>query len=152
MRDDAGADVRCALINGGSFRLGRDLLKGEPVTDLILGDIFYFDNEVVLYELSGEQLTAVLHKSIALRHQGDFLQVAGLLVRGGSPEPALNPADNYRVATTEYVASQCKHYRDIFGTGTLIRSIGPLQPLVAARLTAVADESSFSNKSRWIFT
>ncbi len=126
----AAGSAACALINGGSFRLGRDLMEGEDLTDLVLGDIFYYDNEVLVYKLTGDLLTKVFKQAVNLRGKGDFLQIAGMKIRDGVPDPALNSSQCYLVVTTNYIAGQSRHYRDLFAQGSQNSVVGSLKDLV----------------------
>jgi len=69
-----------AFINGGAIRINDDIPAGSPVRLYDLEGIFYFDNGVVAFELTGAQLLEVLRTSVALVHSGHgrFLQVSNI--------------------------------------------------------------------------
>lgn len=129
-------DADVGLVNGGSFRIDRDLLPGEPVTGRTLCTIFGHENSIACHVLSGRNLLGVLRRALWLRNSagsasegaGNFLQLSGLQVvvdakghkkafllrlLGGREE--IDPAKEYRVATTGYVAG-CKDFRRFFST------------------------------------
>lgn len=126
MRVRSGADV--ALSTASSFRepippgkvRGVDLLAALP-----------YENEILVYELSGEQLRSVLDYSASRRGSDFFAQLSGLRMRMASGGIAaveiadaggwtpLDPAKRYTVATTNYLALVASGYRDLFS---------PLQP------------------------
>ncbi len=71
-----------ALINGGSIRLNDNIRPG-PLTLYDLEGIFYYDNQLVSFALSGQQIVDILRNSVSKSHLGDgrFLQVSGLRFR-----------------------------------------------------------------------
>jgi len=77
IRDCMQADI--AFTNGGGIRINDNILPG-PVTAYDMEGIFYYDNALVSFELSGAQLLDILRNSVSKSHLGDgrFLQVAGL--------------------------------------------------------------------------
>lgn len=124
------ADI--GLINSGVFRIDRNLKKGEPISDKTLCDIFYYQNSIKLYHLTGEELRNLLQKTCELRASsgmeghGDFLQLSGLEVEVendvisrvnhvgafGQKEP-LDLKRKYSVATLDYVA-EGNEYKGFF--------------------------------------
>lgn len=121
------------LINGGSFRLGRDINAGEYITRRTLCDIFFYRNEIRVYSLAGEDIKTIIEKCAQLREtddedgNGDFLQISGLRVQLQGTQvvgielkslfgqlSALQADRIYTVATTDYIADQCKEYSPIF--------------------------------------
>ena len=83
MRDAAGADV--ALSTESSFRLP---LPAGPLTMELLRGALPYDNEIVVCTMSGAQLRAL---------------APDVLTSGAD---ALDPAKQYRVATTDYLANR----------------------------------------------
>jgi 5'-nucleotidase len=136
MRDTGDADV--ALSTASSFReplppgrvRGIDLLAALP-----------YDNEILVYRLTGEALTRLLDYSASRRGSDYFAQVSGIRFRiagarardvetldrkTGSWKP-LDPSASYTVATTNYLAFTAPGYRDLLGgleprrTGRFVR-------------------------------
>ncbi len=126
---------RCdvSLINSGSFRIDRNIQEGEPITKRTICDVFFHPNDIRRFVLTGEQLSRLLAHSADLRERnaieghGEFLQVGGLRIEaaGGAIERImhvsasgkavpLDPARVYSVATSLYVATRCREYRDFF--------------------------------------
>ena len=132
------ADV--ALIPSGTFRLDRDIEKGETFTARLLEDIFYYDNKLLEYELSGSVLLKILDQSRKLlpgrseieesEGNGEFLQVSGLRVANSASGGPLLPTDVmlvndvvpsvldqgtvYRVVVTDYLCEGSKTYKSFF--------------------------------------
>lgn len=113
MRENTGA--RIALLNGGSLRAS---IPAGPVT---LEDVFKslpYANEIVLIQLTGEELLRVLTRSAAGKPEdedGGFLQVSGLRftirghavenVRLGRDGTPIFPSRTYQVAITDFLKS-----------------------------------------------
>ena len=157
----SSANVDVGVVNGGSFRLGRDLKTGEPITARTLCEIFYHANDIRIYRMAGALLRDLLLQSLEQRGpgeegHGDFLQVSGVtvdareataphIVIGDSP---LQCDRHYSIATTEYVAERA--YRQLFNGAELLT--------VAAPSIRNAVEQGFKLSSfppdasaRWIF-
>jgi 2',3'-cyclic-nucleotide 2'-phosphodiesterase (5'-nucleotidase family) len=126
MREQMKTDV--AFINGGAIRINDNIPPG-PITAYDMEGLFYFDNELVSFELSGAQLLEVLKNSVSKSHLGDgrFLQVSGLRFKyrasqangvyayaidpadvqikrqGASGYTPLDPNKQYRVATIDFI-------------------------------------------------
>jgi len=68
-----------AFTNGGGIRINDNIPPG-PITTYDMEGIFYYDNNVVSFNLTGAQLLDVLRNSVSKSHLGDgrFLQVSGL--------------------------------------------------------------------------
>ena len=125
VRATGAADL--GVVNGGSFRLGRDIQRGETITSRTLCEIFFHPNDIRVYRVRGSLVRSMLLQSIDLKRSseegnGDFLQISGVVVValpaqdalidiGGEP---LDPNRLYRVATTCYVATKAKAYESIF--------------------------------------
>lgn len=97
-RERTQADL--AFINGGAIRINDNIPPG-PIRNYDLEGIFYFDNALTAFEMTGGQLLEVLRTSVAKVHvgHGRFLQVSGIRFRykkSGTPEdPAyrIDPED-----------------------------------------------------------
>ncbi len=93
-RDKMKSDL--AFINGGSIRINDNIPPGPIRTNDIEG-IFYFDNSLVSFELTGAEILGMLRNSVSKAHLGDgrFLQVSGIKfnyhVSGNKDNP------NYRI-------------------------------------------------------
>lgn len=98
-----------ALINSGGIR--RAIEKG-PITMKDLFEIFPFDNELVVLEMSGPLLQKTLDFSAGRQGRGGFLQVSGLTSKisdnhavdiqiGGKP---IDTNRNYTVAMVDFLA------------------------------------------------
>jgi 5'-nucleotidase len=88
IRQRMGTEI--GLVNGGAIRINDNIPPG-PITVLDLEGIFYFDDRLVAYSLTGAELLEMLRNSVSKRHLGDgrFLQVSGLRFRyrnGGSAD------------------------------------------------------------------
>ena len=78
IRDRMGTDL--AFLNGGAIRINDDIPAGSPVRLYDLEGVFYFDNQLAAFELTGADLLEVLRTSVALVHSGHgrFLQVSNI--------------------------------------------------------------------------
>lgn len=113
------ADADVGIYNAGGLR--SELVAGE-LTVGSLYDVFPFSNEVVWFELQGEELVAILlnNASAELEDNRGALQLSGVRyawqVRLGAPElvsaevggAPLDLQRTYRVATNSFVAAQWK--------------------------------------------
>jgi len=136
IRERLKSDV--AFINGGSIRINDNIPPG-PVTVYDMEGIFYYDNRLVGFELTGSQLLDILRNSVSKSHLGDgrFLQVSGIRFKyhvkdqAGQPVYAIEAADveilpqgakqftplrldkTYRAASTDFIWE--KGYVDGYG-------------------------------------
>jgi 2',3'-cyclic-nucleotide 2'-phosphodiesterase (5'-nucleotidase family) len=136
MREHCGAEI--ALVNGGSIR--ESIGKG----DITIEDVFKtmpFANEIVTMALTGEQVMAVLRRSVQGSQEdedGGFLQVSGIsfAIRGKEPVsvrvgPMRRPLAEkarYKVALTDFITSGGDGYTMFRGlpvekTGSLLREL-----------------------------
>ncbi|HSD71215.1 MAG TPA: bifunctional UDP-sugar hydrolase/5'-nucleotidase [Thermoanaerobaculia bacterium] len=88
IRDRMKTDL--GFINGGAIRINDNIPPG-PIRNYDLEGIFYFDNQVVSFEITGADLLGLLRISVAKVHTGHgrFLQVSGIRFRyhvGGTAE------------------------------------------------------------------
>ncbi len=95
IRDRMHADL--AFLNGGAIRINDNIPAGSPIRIYDIEGIFYFDNNVVSFELTGAELLDILRTSVALVHTGHgrFLQVAGIRFQYHVSGPADQPV--YRI-------------------------------------------------------
>src|SRR5882762_1347465 len=132
------------LLNAGSLRADRVFEAGEPISQRTICDLLFFDNKILVYALSGRELWSIFKKSLELSTRGgaeghgDFLQISGIkvyfdgsniarVIRTESDNMNVSLADDeamYDVATTDYVAQICRHYRGFFD-GKLGREADP---------------------------
>ena len=100
LRDRMETDV--AFVNGGAIRINDDIPPG-PIRNYDFEGIFYFDNKIVSFEVTGAELLELLRISVSKVHAGHgrFLQVSGIRFRyhvGGTPE---EPAYSVEAADVE---------------------------------------------------
>lgn len=126
IRERMGADI--AFTNGGGIRINDNIPPG-PVTEYDMEGIFYYDNALASFELTGAQILDILRNAVSKSHLGDgrFLQVSGLRFRyhaknvDGKPAYDIQAADvavqprgakafaplevgkTYRAATTDFI-------------------------------------------------
>ncbi|WP_158002467.1 bifunctional metallophosphatase/5'-nucleotidase [Methyloterricola oryzae] len=81
-----------ALLNAGGIRINDNIPPG-PVTAADLEGLYYFDDTVVSFQITGVELLDLLRHSIAKAHlgYGGFLQVSGIRFRYRISGPAENP-------------------------------------------------------------
>jgi 5'-nucleotidase len=108
IRDRTKTDV--AFINGGAIRINDDIPPG-PIRNYDLEGIFYFDNSVVAFTITGSELLDLLRTSISKVHTGHgrFLQVSGIRFRyhvAGTPEEPVYTIDASEVEVTPRGASR----------------------------------------------
>lgn len=139
MRERMGTDI--AFVNGGGIRINDNIPPG-PITHYDLEGIFYFDNALVSFGITGAQLLDILRNSVSKVAFGDgrFLQVSGVRFKyhrtGADDDPAyavnagdvevysqgryipLSLATTYSVATTDFLwqSGYMDHY-DLFQQG-----------------------------------
>jgi 2',3'-cyclic-nucleotide 2'-phosphodiesterase (5'-nucleotidase family) len=134
-RTAANADV--ALSTSSSFRQAID---AGPIAMEELRAALPYDNEIVVYEMTGAKVKELLAFMLTRRDTDFFSQISGVRI----PDTQLEDAKTYRVATTEYLAKVAPGYRDFFAgltahpTGLRIRDevrkyIGAHSPVTATR-------------------
>ncbi|MEA2569600.1 MAG: 5-nucleotidase / UDP-sugar diphosphatase [Acidobacteriota bacterium] len=134
-RTAANADV--ALSTSSSFRQAID---AGPIAMEGLRAALPYDNEIVVYEMTGAKVKELLAFMLTRRDTDFFSQVSGVRI----PDTQLEDAKTYRVATNEYLAKVAPGYRDFFAeltahpTGLRIRDevrkyIGAHSPVTATR-------------------
>lgn len=95
LRDRMQTDL--AFVNGGAIRINDDIPPG-PIRNDDFEGIFYFDNSIVAFEITGAELLELLRISVAKVHTGHgrFLQVSGIRFRyrvGGAVEAPVYSVD-----------------------------------------------------------
>lgn len=77
VRDRMKTDL--AFVNSGSVRINDNISPG-PIRNYDMEGIFYFDNKLVSFELTGKEILDILRNSVSKAHLGDgrFLQVSGI--------------------------------------------------------------------------
>ncbi len=141
--EHTGAQV--GLVNSGGLRAS---IKEGPVT---VEDVFKampYSNELVMVEVTGEELKNILTRSVKGAREeedGGFLQVSGLkfAVRGHVPENIgvgkdlrpLDPESVYTVAITDFLATGGDGY-DIFKEKEKIDTGLPLRELIVDTIRA----------------
>lgn len=76
-------DTRVAFVNGGAIRINDNIpAKGQIIVEDLEG-IFYFDNNIVSFNLSRDELLSILRNSVSQvdRGSGRFLQVSCISFR-----------------------------------------------------------------------
>ena len=127
-RSAAGTPV--ALIPAGSLR-EITIPKGQVKTDEVLKCLQYPDDQVVVIELTGDQLTRALERSVSIYPQKNmgFLQVSGLVFAFNPKDPKGSRVSSvtvgrqkvanerrYRVATTKPLADGAYGYFTVWGS------------------------------------
>lgn len=115
-REQMGTDI--AILNGGSIRINDNIPPG-PITSYDMEGIFYYKNDLIATQVTGQQLLDMLNNSVSRVEAGDgrFLQVSGLRFRYGQRdnkfvvdgadvtvgEKPLDLGVTYSLATIDYV-------------------------------------------------
>ena len=112
LRDKMGTDV--AFVNGGAIRINDDIPPG-PIRNYDFEGIFYFDNKIVSFEITGAELLELLRISVSKVHAGHgrFLQVSGIRFRyrvGGTPN---DPAYSVDAADVQVAPRGATEYRPL---------------------------------------
>jgi 2',3'-cyclic-nucleotide 2'-phosphodiesterase (5'-nucleotidase family) len=161
-RDPGRIETDVGLVNGGSFRLNRDIVQDEPITKGIICDLLFHRNDIRIYTMTGAAIRQVIERC----HQvfgdhGNFLQISGLDVEIGSG-PArirvgadgkfdiLDETKTYSVATNGYLATKKEAYGDIFdhcGPPQIVEN--SIRDAVESELLAQLPAPAFSNVARW---
>ena len=158
-----------SLVNAGSFRLDRKIVKGEQMWEATLCDLLFHDNDLRLYAVQSATLRTIIERAVQQRpYGGEFLQVSGLEInvpdRGGATKiesiflvdqdgvrSELGTTQYYNVATTSYMAMKSKTYSDLFSNcsfkGQVVKSV---RDLVTEEIRANGIRIP-TNESRWVF-
>jgi 5'-nucleotidase / UDP-sugar diphosphatase len=132
----AHADADVGLYNRGGLRAD---LPGGSLTLGNLYEVFPFGNEVVVFDVTGDQLVVMALRGLHILTEKDYLplEFGGLRItygyRMGAPEleellvggEPVDPARTYTVATNSFVAAQWRHNlgfepTDVRGTGQTV--------------------------------
>jgi 2',3'-cyclic-nucleotide 2'-phosphodiesterase (5'-nucleotidase family) len=135
MREFTGADV--SLINAGSLRASIDT---GPITVESVFKAMPYANELLVVDLSGEELLAALTRSVRGgrgEEDGGFLHVSGIRfeIDGKTPRrvtvggEVLDPEKRYRVAVTDFMYSGGDGY-DVFPGKPAVATGLPLRELI----------------------
>jgi 2',3'-cyclic-nucleotide 2'-phosphodiesterase (5'-nucleotidase family) len=108
MRDLAHADV--ALSTASSFR---QALPSGPINLETLRAAMPYDNEIVVADLSGEQLRALLARAGTTDPASDARSFA-------TTAPQIDGTRTYDVAVTDYMAKVSPSFRDVFRDAKII--------------------------------
>jgi 2',3'-cyclic-nucleotide 2'-phosphodiesterase (5'-nucleotidase family) len=134
MKNFSGSDI--ALLNAGSIRSGIDI---GPITLEEVYTAFPFENELMVVNISGEDLLAALSRAVKGRRadeDGGFLHISGLTfkIKNATPQDILinglplDPAATYRTAVSDFIAGGGDGYtlfRDKipYRSGSMIREL-----------------------------
>ena len=110
----APGSAQLALVNSGSLRLNQNLPSGTDIRRRHVEELVGpYNNEVVVLDISGQELTEVLSRSARCLGQGSWLQVSGVsftIDRNTRSvgdvrvdEDIVSPTDRVRVATLAYL-------------------------------------------------
>lgn len=135
MREYTGAEI--ALLNAGSLRASID--EG-PVTVEAVFKTMPYENEIVIVELTGEELMQVLSRAVSgakVDEDGGFLHVSGLTLAikdrkpenvrvGGAP---VDSKRHYTVAITDFMSSGGDGY-EILKDKPALKTGSPLRDLI----------------------
>jgi 2',3'-cyclic-nucleotide 2'-phosphodiesterase (5'-nucleotidase family) len=177
LRDRSRIPADVGLVNGGSFRLHRDIPPGEGLSEKTVCDILFHKNKILLYTLSWAELESILNACLTLRRaagssgHGDFLQISGIHVDAQGPDMLVHlilpkgdaaherPKDTLQMATTEYVAQYCTEYRKFFEGRSATTLEADIKDAVVRELKAIGAAGEavpdhlemFPPTSRWQF-
>lgn len=117
--DAQGAQI--AFLNSGGIRLNQNIPSGSDLTDQHLDDLLPFDTELVLLEISGEELKQVVGRAIqGWEGNGWWLQISGfafthdsrngvasnIRIRENDKYRKLKPGERIRAVTTAYLVDR----------------------------------------------
>jgi len=93
----ARMETDVGFVNGGAIRINDDIPPG-PIRNYDFEGIFYFDNAIVSFEITGAELLELLRISVSKSHTGHgrFLQVSGIRFRyrvGGTQDEPVYSVD-----------------------------------------------------------
>ena len=164
-------EAEIGFINSGSFRIDRNIRKGESISARTLCDIFFHSNEVLSYRVTGSSIINLIRATLSLRNRdpiegdGNFLQISGLRVdvrengefvgwldRGLGSFESIIPEREYCVATTAYVAT--KAFPAFFNERSGVRLDADLKMSVSTALeemNSVVLDVLLRQRPRWIF-
>lgn len=176
VRERMNTDI--AFVNGGGIRINDNIPPG-PIRVYDIEGVFYYDNVLTAFELTGAEIINVLRNSVSKTHLGDgrFLQVSGIRfkyhVGGTSQNPTyqVNQEDvevmprgatgyvpleinkTYSAGTTDYLWEN--GYQDgykVFSLGNNMTSPGRLDKPPSIGFRKATEEKIASLKDRTITT
>ncbi len=159
------ADI--GVVNGGSFRLNRNIVRGEAITKAVVCDLLFHPNDVRLYTVPGSIILNVVKRSFEqFRGEGNFLQVSGIEIKveagridtilhvdeSGNRCP-IDPKRPYVVATTSYVATKDEAYGQLFAGCKLKGVVEPsVRDGLEREMQAQAPTLAVDGSLRWFFS
>jgi 5'-nucleotidase len=102
------------FVNGGAIRINDDILPG-PIRNYDFEGIFYFDNSIVSFEITGAELLELLRISVSKVHAGHgrFLQVSGIRFRYRVGGTADQPVYSVEAADVEVAPRGSSSHRPL---------------------------------------
>lgn len=150
------ADAEIALINGGYIRGERQYQLGEQLTRRDIMRELPFRDQVVLIDVTGEQLMLALENGFSQIEEikGRFPHVSGMQVEYDTRLPIgqrvvsvriagqlVQPQQSYRLATRQFIATGGDGF-DMFGDQEPLRYAGQSNRLIADILIDAIQQSS----------
>ena len=154
-----GYDPDCALLNGGAIR---DSIPIGEITELLVHNVFPFDDDVYVVSIPGSVLLQAFEKNTALTpsEEAGFPQVSGIEYTIDTSKPYVeseihrvtinsvngkpfNPESVYAVATTDFIATGGDKYTDFIGCESIntgIKDVTAFDEFVSNGLNGVVDE------------
>ncbi len=118
--------TQVAFLNGGAIRINDNIPAGGQILQYDMEGIFFYDDDLVSFDLTGAQLLDILRASVAFTDIGDgrFLQVSGLRFRYHVSGTAGNPAYDVGPADVEILQADGRTYAPLdlnarYSAGTL---------------------------------
>ncbi len=122
----ASMKTQVAFINGGAIRINDNIPAGGQILQYDMEGIFFYDDGLVSFDLTGTQLLDILRASVEFTDIGDgrFLQVSGLRFRYHVSGTAENPRYDVGPADVEILQADGKTYAPLdlngrYSAGTL---------------------------------
>ena len=154
-----GYNPDCALLNGGAIR---DSIPIGEITELLVHNVFPFDDDVYVVSIPGSVLLQAFEKNTALTPSAEagFPQVSGIEYTIDTSKPYVeseihrvtinsvngkpfNPESVYAVATTDFIATGGDKYTDFIGCESIntgIKDVTAFDEFVSNGLNGVVDE------------
>lgn len=154
-----GYNPDCALLNGGAIR---DSIPIGEITELLVHNVFPYDNDLSVVSVPGSSLLLALEKNTATTPSSEagFPQVSGIEYTIDTSKPYVegeihrvtinsvngkpfNPESVYSVATIDYIATGGDKYTDFIGCESIntgIKDITAFDEFISEGLNGVVDE------------